>query len=62
MIGFFEYQYLKFKKNHLRNLVALAKIDGHVDDTEIEFLYEIGKKYGLKEKQISEVLASEEST
>ena len=58
MIGFFEYQYLKFKKNHLRNLVALAKADGHVDETEVKFLHEIGQKYGLKERQVQEILES----
>ena len=61
MIGFFEYQYLKFKKIHLQNLVALARIDGHVDKSEIKFLREIGKKYGLKEKQISDILNAKES-
>ena len=60
MIGFFEYQYLKYKKEHLKNLLALAKSDGHLDDTEIEFLYVIGKRYGLKERQIQVILASEE--
>lgn len=60
MIGFFEYQYLKYKKSHLKNMVALANIDGHVDDTEIKYLHEIGKKYGLKEKQILEILYSDE--
>ncbi len=62
MIGFFEYQYLKYKKSHLSNLVALARADGRVDDTEIKFLYAIGKKYGLKEKQIKDILEAESSS
>lgn len=62
MIGFFEYQYLKYKKSHLSNLVALARADGHVDDTEIKFLYAIGKKYGLKEKQIKDILEAKSSS
>ncbi|MEM7550633.1 MAG: hypothetical protein AAF363_13205 [Bacteroidota bacterium] len=57
MIGFFEYQYLKFKKSHLRSLVALAKSDGHFDDREKEFLEKVGVKYGLKEKQIAKILS-----
>jgi len=61
MIGFFEYQYLKFKKNHLKNLVALAKVDGHIDDTEVVFLHEIGAKYGLKKKQVQDILDSEDN-
>ena len=28
MIGFFEHQYLSYKKNHIKNLLALAKADG----------------------------------
>jgi uncharacterized membrane protein YebE (DUF533 family) len=60
MIGFFEYQYLKFKKSHLQNLVALAKADGHFHEQEKEFLYKMGIKYQLKPKQVENILASEE--
>jgi uncharacterized membrane protein YebE (DUF533 family) len=56
MIGFFEYQYLKYKKDHLRNLVALAKVDGHFHEDEKEFLFKVGKKYGLKPRQIERIL------
>lgn len=56
MIGFFEYQYLKFKKKHLRNLVALARIDGNVHEEELKFLHRIGQKYGLKENQIVRII------
>lgn len=59
MIGFFEYQYLKYKKSHLKNLVALAKIDGHFHEKERDFLYEIGIKYGLKPRQIEIILNSD---
>lgn len=61
MIGFFEYQYLKFKKNHLRNLVAMAAADGHIHEDEIKYLYEIGKKYQLKPPQIKKILEQKES-
>jgi len=60
MIGFFEYQYLKFKKNHLKNLVALAAIDGHIHQDEIDYLYKIGEKYQLKPQQIQKILDSKE--
>jgi len=56
MIGFFEYQYLRYKKDHLRNLVTLAKVDGHFHEEERNFLYKVGKKYGLKSKQIERIL------
>ena len=61
MIGFFEYQYLKYKKNHLKNLVAMAAIDGHIHENEIEYLYKIGKKYQLKPQQIKRILDQRES-
>jgi len=61
MIGFFEYQYLKFKKNHLRNLVALAAIDGHIHEKEIKYLYKIGEKYQLKPPQIKKILDQKEN-
>ena len=60
MIGFFEYQYLKFKKNHLKNLVALAAIDGHIHEDEIAYLYKIGEKYKLKPLQIKKIIDSKE--
>ncbi len=61
MIGFFEYQYLKYKKNHLKNLVALAAADGHIHEDEIAYLYQIGKKYQLKPQQIKRILEERES-
>jgi len=60
MIGFFEYQYLKYKKNHLRNLVAMAAIDGHIHEDEIDYLYKIGEKYQLKPQQIKQILEQRE--
>jgi hypothetical protein len=60
MIGFFEHQYLSYKKNHIKNLLALARIDGHVHTKEEKLLFKIGKRYGLKERQIKELVDSEE--
>jgi uncharacterized membrane protein YebE (DUF533 family) len=59
MIGFFEHQYLSFKKKHLRNLVALANIDGHLHDDERALIYRLGEKYGLKERQVTKILENE---
>lgn len=60
MIGFFEHQYLTYKKNHIKNLLALAKVDGHVHEKEEKLLFKIGKRYGLKERQIKELIQSRE--
>lgn len=58
MKGFFEHEYLAYKKNHMSNLVALARVDGSFDAEESEFLMKIGIKYGLKPKHIASILSS----
>jgi uncharacterized membrane protein YebE (DUF533 family) len=60
MIGFFEHQYLTYKKNHIRNLLALAKVDGHMHEKEERLLYRIAKRYGLKDRQVRQLIESEE--
>jgi len=62
MIGFFEYQYLKFKKSHLQNLVALARADGYFHEDEKKFLFKIGLKYKLKPQQVQQIIESEETS
>src|SRR5690606_17764213 len=56
MKGFFEYQYLSFKQSHLSNLIALANIDDKLEDAEIDFFFKVGRKYGLKDKQIASLI------
>ncbi|MFN3841212.1 MAG: TerB family tellurite resistance protein [Cyclobacteriaceae bacterium] len=60
MIGFFEHQYLSYKKNHIRNLLALANADGHMHTKEVELLYKIGQRYGLKDWQVKNLVESKE--
>ena len=60
MNGFFEHQYLSYKKNHIKNLLALAKADGHVHEKEQVMLFKIGKRYGLKDRQVQELIHSNE--
>jgi uncharacterized membrane protein YebE (DUF533 family) len=60
MIGFFEHQYLSYKKNHIKSLLALAQADGHMHVKEEKLLYKIGKRYGLKDRQIREIVESKE--
>ena len=42
-MGFFEHQYLRYKKNHIKNLLALAKVDGHMHEKEVALLFKIAK-------------------
>ncbi len=59
MIGFFEHQYLSFKKNHIRNLLALARSDGDMHPKEEALLFRIGRRYGLKDRQIQAIMDSD---
>lgn len=56
MIGFFEHQYLSYKKKHIRNLVALANSDGFMHEDERALIFRLGEKYGLKERQVSKII------
>ena len=58
MFGIFESEDVKKVKNHLANLSSLAKIDGHVDSTELNFIVALGKKHGLKPEEIKSIVAS----
>lgn len=60
MIGFFEHQYLSYKKNHIKNLLALARADGDLHPKEEKLLFRIGRRYGLKDRQIKSLLDSDE--
>ncbi len=60
MIGFFEHQYLSYKKAHIKNLLALAKSDGLMHPKEEALLYRIGKRYGLKDRQVKELIDKDE--
>jgi uncharacterized membrane protein YebE (DUF533 family) len=60
MLGFFEHQYLSYKKNHIKNLLALAKADGHMHPKEEALLYKIAKRYGLKDRQVKELVDADE--
>jgi len=60
MMGFFEHQYLSYKKNHIKNLLALAKADGSMHPKEESLLYKIGKRYGLKDRQVKTLIETNE--
>jgi uncharacterized membrane protein YebE (DUF533 family) len=55
MTSFFEHQRYSYKRNYLRNLIALASSDGNLDWEEKMLIQTIGLRRGLKEWQISEL-------
>lgn len=56
MTSFFEHQRTKYKRNYIRNLIALASTDGNLDYEEKRLILTIGLRRGLKEWQINELL------
>lgn len=62
MFGFFESEETKKLKSHIANLGALAKIDGHVDPNEMNFIISIGKKHGMKADDVRHLISSAEKT
>jgi uncharacterized tellurite resistance protein B-like protein len=61
MTTFFEHQKTSFKRSYLANLITMASADGNLDETERELIIKIGRKRGLKDWQITELLADHSS-
>ncbi|MFC6998150.1 tellurite resistance TerB family protein [Rufibacter roseus] len=57
MFSIFESEETKRLKSHIINLGALAKIDGHLDASEIEHIISIGQRKGMKAQDIKALLA-----
>lgn len=62
MFGFFESEETKRLKSHITNLGALAKIDGHLDPSEMNFIISIGKKHGMKADDVRNLVAGVKAT
>jgi hypothetical protein len=58
MFGFFESEETKKLKSHITNLGALAKIDGHVDPSEMDFIISIGTRHGMKPDEVRNLLSN----
>ncbi|MBC5772539.1 TerB family tellurite resistance protein [Pontibacter sp. KCTC 32443] len=57
MFRFFESEETKKLKSHLTNLGALAKIDGHIDPAEINFIISIGTRHGMRASEVKDLLS-----
>ncbi|MFD2515025.1 TerB family tellurite resistance protein [Pontibacter locisalis] len=62
MFGFFESEETKKLKSHIANLGALAKIDGHVDPAEINFIISIGTKNGMKASEVRNLISGSDKS
>ncbi|WP_187261972.1 tellurite resistance TerB family protein [Pontibacter beigongshangensis] len=58
MFGFFESDETKRLKSHIKNLGALAKVDGHVDPDEMNYIVAIGTRHGLKAHDVKQILSN----
>lgn len=56
MFEVFESEDSKRKKSHLKNLVSLAKLDGHVSKEEFDFLLKVAARNGVHENDIRKML------
>jgi uncharacterized membrane protein YebE (DUF533 family) len=57
MLTIFETKKSKLQKNHLKNLIALAKADGVFSESEKEYIFKIGEKGGLKTSEIESLFS-----
>jgi len=57
MTTFFEHQKSSFKRNYLKNLIALASADGALGEDERSLITRIGLRRGLKSWQIEELFS-----
>lgn len=62
MFGFFESEETKRIKSHLINLAALAKVDGHMDSSEIDFIISIGSRHGIRASEVRSLLSNLKNT
>ena len=42
-------------KSHMKNLLEMAMVDNHFDDSEYELLLKLAKKYKVSEKELNEI-------
>ncbi len=54
--GLFGNKKKKMQKDHIKNLIALSRVDGIVSEQEREHIFKIGIKYGFKEYEVDELL------
>jgi hypothetical protein len=56
MFSLFGLKKEKLNKGNIKNLIALAKADGVIADSELKYLYAVGKKLGMKEEDVNSAI------
>ena len=60
-LHFFDSLEEKRRLSHIKNLIALAAADGHVDDCEVDFIAEVGARMGIKDEEVKRIFKHPES-
>ena len=42
-------------KSHIRNLLEMAMVDSHFDDSELQLIQQLAKKYKVSEKELADI-------
>jgi hypothetical protein len=49
----------RVNRDHFIHLIQISKIDGKIEETELELLHKEGKKFGLTDPEIDKLIQSE---
>lgn len=55
-MAWFENEKTKIRKSHIMNLLSLAFIDGRLDKSEENFLFQVAERWGLKPVEFQDIL------
>lgn len=47
-------------KSHMKNLLEMAMVDSHLDDTEMDLLKQLAKKHKVSEKELAQIQSEPE--
>lgn len=61
MINYFDHHDRKAGKEHFLHLIQVANADGVIDRTELDMLHKMGKRLGLTDPEIDELINKKDS-
>jgi len=61
ILDLFDSRDKKKRLSHIKNLIALASADGHVDDEELALIFKIGSEIGLTREELNRIISRPES-
>lgn len=61
IVNYFDHHDRKAGKEHFLHLIQVAKADGVIDKTEMDMLHKMGKRLGLTDPEIDELIDKKDS-